>query len=385
MYYTTSLTNVQDLVVEQVSINDWLDTIYTGTDLPQQTHSVPHAHSEQFYRAYTRAIEVPKATLFPQEVRSINAAMETLCNKINSQQPNTLGYHIFHIPKSSGGLRKISAPIDELKVLQYDLVEIIKKLRIYPHDTAYAYVPHRCCKDALIEHQRNESKWFLKLDLKKFFDSCTPAFVNQQLNMLNNINQTDLNKEVLFMLLDKLAYLDGGLPQGTPISPMLTNLIMIPIDFEIAKYMHNKSERNFVYTRYADDILISSKYDFKFTDIVEVISNIFKQFNAPFTINTDKTRYGSAAGSNWNLGLMLNKDNNITLGHRENKILKASINNFLKDFTSQNRWCIIDTQILLGKVSYAASINMEYTKFLISRLEQKYNLNFKDCCKTILA
>ena len=159
---------------------------------------------------------------------------------------------------------------------------------------------------------------------------------------------------------------------------------MIPIDHALANFFHNRAERNFVYTRYADDLLISSKYAFNYSEIITFINKTFEEFNAPFTINNDKTRYGSSAGSNWNLGLMLNKDNNITLGHKQTQRTRAAINNFLKDFTTPNRWSIIDTQVLLGNVSYFKSINLSYAEFAIERLEGKYNLKFMDCCKAIL-
>ena len=68
-------------------------------------------------------------------------------------------------------------------------------------------------------------------------------------------------------------------------------------------------------------------------------------------LNREKSRCGSIAGSNWNLGLMLNKDNNITIGHKNKMKLKAKINNFILDFTNQNFWSIIDTQVLQGEVN----------------------------------
>ena len=86
---------------------------------------------------------------------------------------------------------------------------------------------------------------------------------------------------------------------------------MIPVDFEIARTLREYNHQRFVYTRYADDFQISSKYSFSFTEIQDVIVSILKNFEAPFTINSAKTRYGSSAGQNWNLGLMLNKDNEI--------------------------------------------------------------------------
>ena len=53
--------------------------------------------------------------------------------------------------------------------------------------------------------------------------------------------------------------------------------------------------------------------------------------------------------------------------------LKAKINNFIYDFTNQNYWSIIDTQVLQGEVNYFKQIEPDYAAFVINRLEQKHN------------
>ena len=57
----------------------------------------------------------------------------------------------------------------------------------------------------------------------------------------------------------ELGFLDGGLPQGTPLSPTVTNIMMIPVDFKVARELREHNHQRFVYTRYADDFQISSK------------------------------------------------------------------------------------------------------------------------------
>lgn len=388
MYYLTTTTNVDTLMqAPDINTQAWLNAIYTNQEpiVTAPVREVPHPHTENFCRVRTTTFTEPKTNTLPREVlHQLILKLDTLTTSIQQIPDSELTYTTFHIPKNSGGYREINAPDETLKQLQYKLVELLMMFKIPAHDCAYAYVEHRCCKDALVEHQRNNSKWFLKLDLKHFFNNCTPEFVTAQLQKLNNIAAYPETNRYLFTCLNRIAYLNNGLPQGTPISPMLTNLIMIPIDHALANFFHNRAERNFVYTRYADDLLISSKYAFNYSEIITFINKTFEEFNAPFTINNDKTRYGSSAGSNWNLGLMLNKDNNITLGHKQTQRTRAAINNFLKDFTTPNRWSIIDTQVLLGNVSYFKSINLSYAEFVIKRLEDKYNLKFMDCCKAIL-
>jgi len=94
----------------------------------------------------------------------------------------------------------------------------------------------------------------------------------------------------------RLCFLNNGLPQGTPISPFLTNMMMIPIDHKLSNSLRNLDKRRFVYTRYADDLLISCKIDFNKDVVQKFISDTLAGFNAPFTIKPEKTRYGSSAG-----------------------------------------------------------------------------------------
>lgn len=94
-------------------------------------------------------------------------------------------YHTFHIPKSSGGLRRIDAPQPELMEALRNLKTLFEQemFSLY-HTTAFAYVKGRSTIDALKRHQRNESKWFAKFDFSNFFGSTTPQFVFAQLSQL---------------------------------------------------------------------------------------------------------------------------------------------------------------------------------------------------------
>ena len=94
---------------------------------------------------------------------------------------------------------------------------------------------------------------------------------------------------------------NGRLPQGSPISPLITNIMMIPIDLEIAKWCREQKP-HLVYTRYADDILISSEFNFKWHEVQLKLIEILKKFETPFSLNAEKTRYGSSAGRNWKSG-----------------------------------------------------------------------------------
>ena len=236
---------------------------------------------------------------------------------IEVEDKSTL-YRSFKIPKRSGGLRQIDAPNDELKRALYDLKMIFeKKFYMSYHTSAFAYVHGRSTIDSVKRHQQNKSRWFLKTDMRHFFPSTSPEFLMKMLCMtfpFCEFVKYDTDCRELLEKALSLCFLNGGLPQGTPTSPMLTNAMMIPIDHAISKMCH-EYKPHLCYTRYADDILISSEYSFKWTDVQGKLIEILNEFEAPFSLHPDKTRYGSSAGRNWNLGVMLNAENKITIGH----------------------------------------------------------------------
>lgn len=131
-------------------------------------------------------------------------------------------YAEFYIPKKSGGLRKIDAPNEELKSALRDLKIIFEnEFNMLHHTSAYAYVKNRCTIDALKRHQANESKWFLKTDFSNFFGSTTLEFTMRMVSQIfpfSEVVKTGEGRAGLERALS-LAFLDGGLPQGTPLSP----------------------------------------------------------------------------------------------------------------------------------------------------------------------
>lgn len=284
-------------------------------------------------------------------------------------------YSTFRIPKKTGGLRRIDAPYPVLMNALRELKELFESHcgPMY-HTTAFAYIAGRCTINAVKKHQENQSRWFLKTDFADFFGNTTLDFTMKMLGMIFpfcQIMEMDEGREALEKALS-LCFLDGGLPQGTPISPMLTNLIMIPMDHMIAQEMRSKG---FVYTRYADDILISHNRSFLFKPVVEYLGSVLKQFDAPFSIKPQKTRYGSSAGSNWNLGVMLNKDNNITVGYRNKRQFKAMCSNFVRDMRNGIVWDTEDVNYLSGLISYYKMAEPSYMNTVIPYINNRHRVN----------
>lgn len=322
-------------------------------------------HSRNYFK--TRTIEIDTPVLRPIDEFLIE---DLQASNIPKQ------YLQFNIPKHSGGYRTINAPHDELCTAQRAIADWFNDhLKVLAHDAAYAYCRGRSAYDALVTHQHNQSRWFLKLDIKDFFPSITEAVLKEKLPQLYPINF--VSEDAIDFITD-IATLEGSLPQGSPLSPLLSNLVLVEFDKVISHQLWNFNKQKYVYTRYADDILISSRYHFKFMDIVDLIEQTFTDLNLPFNIKHEKTRYGNANGRNWNLGLMYNKDMQITIGTKRKKRIAATLHQFIMSYPEvTSRFSVQATQELIGQLSYMRSIEPGYYKNLVNKYEQKYQVNLR--------
>ncbi len=292
---------------------------------------------------------------------------------LRAQERSTL-YETFHIPKKSGGLRRIDAPKPELMNALRNLKTIFEEdFHALYHTSAFAYVKNRCTVDAVKRHQKNNSKWFGKLDLHDFFGSTTLDYVIKMFSMVfpfSEIVKVPNGEAELRKALD-LAFLNGGLPQGTPLSPLITNVMMIPVDHKLANAFRDFDKQRFIYTRYADDFIISSKVDFDVHRVEKLVVDTLHEFGAPFTINESKTRYGSSAGRNWNLGVMLNKDNEITVGHKKKRQFQSMLYNYITDKRKGISWPREDIQTMQGLHSYYRMVEPETIDAIVKHTNEK--------------
>lgn len=286
-------------------------------------------------------------------------------------------YHTFFIPKRNGGRRRIDAPNNELMAaLRFLKIIFDENFHVLYHTNVYSYVKNRSCVDAVKCHQSNESRWFLKLDFHDFFGSTTKEFIMKQLSVIFPFSEV-MKVPDGYQNLDRalsLCFLNGKLPQGTPISPMLTNIMMIPIDLEISRALSQENQKH-VYTRYADDICISSRYTFNHQHISDLIVGILNKWGAPFELNAEKTKYGSFSGSNWILGVMLNRNNDITIGYKNKREFRATIFNYVKDTQAGIQYSVDEVYAILGKLSYYMSVEKDWVTSIINGYNKKFSID----------
>ena len=293
-------------------------------------------------------------------------------------------YQSFKIPKKTGGYRQIDAPNDNLQDALRKLSKFLTEdCSVLYHTSAFAYITGRCIVDCVKKHQRNESNWFLKTDFSGFFPNTTIEFAMKMLSMVFPLSEICKREDGYNALKTaiSLGFLNGGLPQGTTLSPTLTNIICIPLDH---KLFNEFAHRKIVYTRYADDMHISAVEQFPQKEAVQIINNALKEFNAPWSLKPEKTHYGNRKGKNWNLGLMLNANNDITVGYRNKKYFKAALCSFILDTKNGKIWDVGDVNHLRGQLSYYTMVEPEYFNKIIEQQNKKWHVDVKDMFRKYL-
>ena len=305
-------------------------------------------------------------------------------SKLFEADRNTL-FHSFKIPKASGGFRPIDEPLEPLMSALRELsIFLSQNCGLLYHTSAFAYIPGRCIVDNNKKHVKNKSNWYLKTDFSGFFPNTNLDFVMKMLSMVFPVSELCADPEGYIELRKALSLnykFDGTMPQGSPLSPYLTNWIMIPIDFRI---FNELAAKKIVYTRYADDMLISAEEKFPWQDIVKFIKDVLKEFDAPYEIKKEKTRFGSVKGANWNLGLMCNSNYDITVGYRNKKYFKAALSSFILDTKHHKYWDLEDVNHLRGQLSYYTMIEPEYFSSIINQQNKKWNVDVKGMFKQYL-
>lgn len=179
-------------------------------------------------------------------------------------------YREVFIPKRTGGKRRLHVPDDETKALQRRILHrLLAKLRV--HDAAQGFEPERSIARNAVPHAHRAV--VVRLDICDFFSSTSRDRVYDYFRCIG------WNREA-GELLTKLTTHEGGLPQGAPTSPRLSNLVNYILDARLAalarkpplamnpKTLVRKTQHlgaqpagTAVYTRYADDITFSFDRD----------------------------------------------------------------------------------------------------------------------------
>ena len=156
-------------------------------------------------------------------------------------------YHTFKIPKKDGTTREISAPDKELREIQRKLSSVLSAV-YEPKVCAYGFINEK--NNVGNAKQHTKKRLVFNIDLKDFFSQIHFGRVR---GMLMNAPYSLPNEAATTIA--QIACYNRQLPQGAPSSPVITNMICVPLDNSL---MRLAKSTGCVYTRYADDITFST-------------------------------------------------------------------------------------------------------------------------------
>lgn len=266
-------------------------------------------------------------------------------------------YKVFDIPKRNGkGVRTIAQPAREVKAIQRALVTILGD-RLPVHRAATAYKQGASILGNALPHA--DAKFITKMDLQGFFPSIDRTSLGRHLRSCLKDFASD---EVGFVLSACLWKAKGTTTHrlciGAPSSPLLSNSIMYPIDADIAEMC---DQVGVVYTRYSDDICISSKQPDVLWELEQKIRRRIEASRWPTLRLNEEKRVAVGRGVAMTVtGLTLSNEGVLTVGRQRKRGVRAGALRYLKGLLDPT-----EIAKLKGEIAFVLSVERGFRFVLL--------------------
>lgn len=257
---------------------------------------------------------------------------ETLLSKLYNGTYQPQGVKQVEIPKPNGGKRKLGIPTVTDRIIQQAIAQVLSP--IYERkfsDHSYGFRPNRSAHQALkkgSDYVAEGRYYVVDMDLRTFFD-----VVNHD-RLLYRLSLTIGDKTLLGLIrkyLQSGIMVDGlvsqrteGTPQGSPLSPLLSNIVLDELDKELEKRGHK-------FVRYADDFNIYVRSQEAGERVMESVSN-FIESKLKLIVNKEKSRVCKVNQTNF-LGYTIQKDGNLSIAKKSIERFKEKV----RSITKRNR------------------------------------------------
>ncbi len=196
------------------------------------------------------------------------------------------------IPKPGGGIRLLGIPTVLDRIVQQAILQVLTDIWDYTFsECSFGFRPKRSQHDAIRQHReyvREGFRYVIDLDISKFFDR-----VNHD-RLMSRLATRVKDKRVLLLIRRFLTsgVMVGGLeqtmkegtPQGGPLSPMLSNIVLDELDKELEK-------RELRFVRYADDCVIFVRSERAGKRVMKSVSRFIEK-KLRLKINQEKSALG---------------------------------------------------------------------------------------------
>jgi group II intron reverse transcriptase/maturase len=286
------------------------------------------------------------AAWFEKEGDNLLKALQT-----GKYQPQAV--KLAEIPKPNGGTRKLGIPTVTDRIIQQAITQVLSPIYEQQFSNhSYGFRPNRSAHQALkkaSEYVESGNTVVVDLDLKNFFD-----VVNHH-RLMHRLTKTIGDKPLLKLIrkyLQSGIMTDGvvsqrteGTPQGSPLSPLLSNIVLDELDKELECRGHK-------FVRYADDCNIFVRSQTAGERVMQSISN-FIENKLKLKVNTEKSQVCSSNQTKF-LGYTIQWDGNLSIAAKSLERMKDKIRKITKRNRGRSFEQIISelTPVLRGWLQY---------------------------------
>lgn len=276
-------------------------------------------------------------------------------------------YKRYAIGKRDGGERLIYHPSRELKAIQRWIIKaVFEHLPI--HESATAYKKGLGVKFNAEKHRL--TNYTNRYDFSNFF----PSFESDKLDIFlrNNFENIKHNDGLLNLSLsdEDIEFIKnivcryGKLTIGAPSSPIITNVMMYDFDEKVSAFCRDK---NLVYTRYADDIFISSYKPKELQNLERIIVKSQREVpHLKLRMNNKKTRYLSRKSLRKITGVVITPDRKLSIGRERKRELRSLINRWVKGDLLP-----FEKHYTRGWLAFASDVEPSVVKSLVNKYGQE--------------
>ena len=257
-----------------------------------------------------------------------------------------LMYREFEIPKRTGGFRKITAPTGKLKDIQKCLSVILETYYNAP-ECVHGFT--HGCSVASNARKHIGKNYVLNIDIKDFFPTISYTRIMKSLEEIGFTEElSDIIARICTIPMwdEQMQMWRHSLPQGSPASPLLSNIVCKSLDTRLTNLAHRYC---LDYSRYADDITFSSNHSVyaKNSRFIKELEDVVK--SCGFTINEKKTRLQKKGSRQEVTGLIIGEKVNTYRQFRKN--LRAAV------FHAETNGCTSkEYNNIMGRISYLSMV-----------------------------
>lgn len=288
------------------------------------------------------------------DIKKINKILYGISNNID------LNYEEIIIKKKNKNLRYLNEPSPILKSIQKRILKNALEEKMISK-CAYAY--KKGLSTILNAKSHVGCKVILKLDIENFFDNINFYKV------YNSCFNENLYPKKLGMLLTNLCVYNDRLPQGSPTSGYISNIVLRNFDCNIDAYCKDK---NINYTRYSDDMTFSGDFDIR--KLIKYVNELL--YKERFRLNKSKIKVVLNTTRQQVTGIVVNEKINLSKNYKRKirqevyYILKYGVKSHIEK-RNINLSCNRYLSVLLGKINYVLTVNPNDKEFINYKNEIK--------------